>query len=80
MSDNDKQNQNYVGFSLDNSVKFYVNYDEDLGQFVGDVFDAKLEETDIDKAYVESFEFDNLQEAIDDLKHYKLGLTLSDLK
>ena len=80
MTNKKDKNQEYQGFSLDRSVRFYVAYDEDLGCFVADIFHPKLEDQDYGKAYIESFEFDSLQEAIEDLKHYKLGLTAADIK
>lgn len=75
-----KNEQSYEGFSLDKSVKFYVTYDEDQKCFIADVFDPDLEAEDYGKAYIESFEFDSLKEAIEDLKHYQLGLTIADIK
>ena len=79
MTNKKDENQDYQGFSLDRSVRFYVTYNEDLGCFVADVFDPKLEDQDYGKAYIESFEFDTLEAAIEDLKHYKLGLTINTL-
>lgn len=73
-------NQSYQGFSLDKSVRFYVTYDEENSCFVADVFDPKFEHENYGKAYIESFEFDSMEEAIEDLKHYQLGLTIKDLK
>lgn len=70
----------YQGYSLDNSVKFYVAYNEDLKCFVADIFNSKIEAQDYGKAYVESFEFDTLAEAIADLKHYQLEFNFKDLK
>jgi len=72
--------QSYEGFSLDKSVRFYVTYDEDLECFIADVFDPRFEAENYEKAYIESFEFDSLEEAIEDLKRYQLGLTMKDLK
>ena len=80
MTNKKGEKQDYQGFSLDRSVRFYVTYNEDLGCFVADVFDPKLEDQDYGKAYIESFEFDSLEEAIEDLKYYKLGLTATDIK
>lgn len=79
MTNKKGEEQDYQGFSLDRSVRFYVTYNEDLGCFVADVFDPKLEDQDYGKAYIESFEFDTLEQAIEDLKYYKLGLTINDL-
>ena len=50
------------------------------GVFIADVFDASIEIDDYGKAYIESFEFDTMQEAIKDLNNYQLGLSLDDLK
>ena len=69
----------YQGTSLDKSVNFYVQFDEEKGVFIADVFDASIEIDDYGKAYIESFEFDTLEAAIEDLKHYKLGLTINTL-
>ena len=80
MANKSSEDQGYQGFSLDKSVRFYVTYDEDQGVFIADVFDPNLEDQDYGKAYIESFEFDSLEEAIEDLKHYKLGLTATDIK
>lgn len=80
MANKSSKDQGYQGFSLDKSVRFYVTYDEDQGVFIADVFDPNLEDQDYGKAYIESFEFDSLEEAIEDLKHYKLGLTATDIK
>lgn len=70
----------YQGTSLDKSVNFYVQFDEEKGVFIADVFDASIEIDDYGKAYIESFEFDTMQEAIKDLNNYQLGLTIDDLK
>lgn len=80
MNQKNNVNQEYSGFSLDGSVRFYVTYDEDQKCFIADVFDPDLEAEDYGKAYIESFEFDSLKEAIEDLKHYQLGLTIADIK
>ena len=72
MTNKKDTDQGYQGFSLDKSVRFYVTYDEEQGVFIADVFDSKLEEQDYGKAYIESFEFDSLDEAIEDLNQYKL--------
>lgn len=79
MTNKKDEDQDYQGFSLDKSVRFYVTYDDDQGVFIADVFDPKLEDQDYGKAYIESFEFDTLEQAIEDLKYYKLGLTINDL-
>lgn len=80
MTNKKYEEQGYQGFSLDKSIRFYVTYDEGQGVFIANVFDPKLEDQDYGKAYIESFEFDSLEEAIEDLKHYKLGLTAADIK
>lgn len=70
----------YQGTSLDKSVNFYVQFDEEKGVFIADVFDASIEIDAYGEAYIESFEFDTMQEAIKDLNNYQLGLTIDDLK
>lgn len=73
------ESKEYSGFSLDKSIKFYVTYNEEQECFIADVFNPTVEKQDYGKAYIESFEFDSLEEAIEDLKHYKLGLTINEL-
>lgn len=79
MTDKSKKSNQYQNLNIDKTVKFYVTYDEEQNCFIADVFDAALEEQDYGKAYIESFEFDTLEAAIEDLKHYKLGLTINTL-
>mgnify|MGYP000508809324 CR=1 FL=1 len=80
MTDKSKKSNQYQNLNIDKTVKFYVTYDEEQNCFIADVFDAALEEQDYGKAYIESFEFDTMQEAIEDLNNYQLGLTIDDLK
>ena len=62
----------FQGASQDGSVDFIVTFDSTINEYVADIFDANIKKTT--EAYIDTFSFSTLTQAVDDLTNYQLDI------
>ncbi len=61
-----KENPIFESMNKDHTVDFAISYDN--GEFVADVFNAKIDNAN--QAYIESISYNTLEEAKQDMNNY----------
>lgn len=63
-------NKEFAGKSMDKSVEFYIQPDDENKSYILTIFDPEIE--DNDEAYIEAFECDTFEEAMESGLEYRL--------
>ncbi|UOO75943.1 hypothetical protein LVJ85_07755 [Neisseria sp. Dent CA1/247] len=58
------------GLNFDRTVDFFISFDEETEEYVVDIFNAQI--SDKDQAYIETFECEDFEEALELAQNYKL--------
>ncbi|SAY50830.1 hypothetical protein [Neisseria weaveri] len=58
------------GLNFDKTVDFFISFDEETEEYIVDIFNAQI--ADKDQAYIETFEYENFEEALEAAQNYKL--------
>ncbi|WP_107860819.1 hypothetical protein [Neisseria weaveri] len=60
------------GLNFDRTVDFFISFDEETEEYVVDIFNAQI--SDKDQAYIETFECEHFEEALESAQNYKLPI------
>ena len=60
----------YEGQNQSGSIDYVIRFEQGVGGYIVDIFDSGIE--DADEAYIESLENADFNEAVSDMKDYRL--------